>query len=241
MSFPILSQKLLQADLLVFFDFEGTQFTHKAIAIGLLAVPKKPGTLELMGTPIPYHALILQDNPIGPVVEEMTGIHKELLDKEGKSFHDVVGDITQLTRPYSKKKYISYGFLDIQILTYSSNIKNIQERDFLTHVRKNYLDFHHYLEQRIVSEKGQSYSVAKLCEIYSIQEDRPHDPLSDSQDLFNIYNAYLKNEEKDIDLVLEHYLKNPYVRSINQKLASQVIQNGSASKEDLRKLIGDFL
>ena len=43
MPFTTLSHTLKDRNLIVFFDLEATQFSHKAIALGLIAYEKKPG------------------------------------------------------------------------------------------------------------------------------------------------------------------------------------------------------
>lgn len=241
MSFPILGKHVLAADCLVFFDFEATQFTHKAIALGVYAIPKKPGFLTFEGEPLLYHGYIKTKDDIGPVVRQMTGITPEILKKEGKSFYDTIREVTKLIRPFKKKCFISYGFMDMKILQLTTNTKDETERNFLAHVAKNYLDFHHYLEKRIVDEKGQSLSISKLMDLFHHQEDRPHDPLSDAKDLANIYLSYVSDEERTVDLVLAHYAKNPYMNKQNQKLAEVILEKGQATRADLSEIVKEYL
>ena len=242
MPFTTLSHTLKDGNLIVFFDMEATQFSHKAIALGLIAYEKKPGDLLFdMEKKIEYHSYIKQSDDIGPVVEEMTGITKDVLAKEGKDFHTVVLEITKLLRPY-KKKYVSYGSMDIKILGCSINPKDETEENFYRNITKNYLDFHTYISRRICNEKGQSYSIASLMNLYGIEnEGRYHDPLTDAVDLMKIYQAYITNIDRDIQLYLEHYSRNPYTNSINKQLTLKVLDEGQANKEDLISLLRNNL
>lgn len=243
MDFPALAKRVLPADCLVFFDFEATQFTHRAIALGVYAVPKTPGLLyaDSFEQPLLYRSLIFTEDKIGPVVTNMTGITKSALVKEGKSFYDVVRDVTKLLRPFKNKVFLSYGSMDLSILHQSVNFEDEIERNFLAHVTKHYFDFHHYLERRIVDENGQSLSLAKLNTLFGLTEENPHDPLSDAKSLAEIYHAYLQHPDDAVSYMLEHYGKNPYVDSLNRQLSEIVLSQGKAERADLIRLIKEAL
>ncbi len=242
MAFSSLSQVIQNGNLIVFFDLEATQFSHKAIALGLVAYEKKPGELCFdVEKKIEYHTYIKQSDEIGPIVEEMTGITKDLLEKEGKDFHTVILEVSKLLRPY-KKKFVSYGSMDIKILSCSINSHDETEENFYRNVVKNYLDFHTYISRRICNPKGQSYSIENLMKLYGIENvGRYHDPLTDALDLMKIYHAYLTQVDKDIQLYLENYKHNPYTNVINKRLAEMILEKGQADKEDLISLLRDNL
>jgi DNA polymerase III epsilon subunit-like protein len=239
LSFPVLAKAIGKADLVVFFDFEATQFSHLPIALGIVAFPKKEGEVFPTGKKLfTYKTFIQTPDKIGPVVEEMTGITKSRLSKEGKPLGTVIKEVIDLTRPYALKAYVSYGSMDIKIL--SSLLKdNVSfERDFYTHVTKHYFDFHNYLSHLIVNEKGQSYSLEKLCEIYGVKNTgKAHDPLCDARALALLFLAYPKAEKKTLALVEKNYSVNPYNGKMNAALAKKVLEDGKASQKDLEAII----
>lgn len=243
MDFPILSKKARKAELLIFFDMEATQINHHAIAFAMVAYRKKEGELSFDNeNPITYNAYIKTDDPIGPIVEKMTHIHKSTLDEKGISLHQVILDVAKLIRHDKHRLFISFGNFDIEILKKSIDFDNETEANFFANLTKNYFDFHHYLFERIIDEKGHSYSLSKFGEIYQIKETgTPHDPLYDSILLKDIYLNYVQNKEKDIELIMKNYSSNTSMDSINKKLAIDIIEKGSVTKEDFIHLLEERL
>ncbi len=243
MDFPVLSKKLRKAELLIFFDLEATQINHQAIAFAMVAYHKKQGELSFdNANPITYQAYIKTEDPIGPIVEEMTHIHKETLDEKGISLHQAVLDIAKLIRHDKYRAFLSFGSLDIEILRKSLNFDDETEKNFFANLTKNYFDFQHYLYQRIIDKRGNSYSLSKFKELYSIQEDgTPHDPFYDSVLLKDIYLSYVNKEEKDLELILENYSINHAMDALNKELTMKVIQKGKAEKADFIQLLKEHL
>lgn len=243
MDFPLLSKKLRKAELLIFFDLEATQINHQAIAFAMVAYHKKQGELSFDNkNPITYSAYIKTDDEIGPIVEEMTNIHKSTLDEKGIPLHQVILDVAKLIRHDKYRAFISFGSLDIEILRKSIDFDNETEANFFANLTKNYFDFQHYLFQRIIDKKGNSYSLSRLGDVYGIKEEgTPHDPLYDSILLKDIYLSYVTNKEKDIDLILENYSSNRMMDSLNKELVLNVIQNGNVTKEDFIHLLEEQL
>lgn len=231
------------ADAVVFFDFEATQYTHKAIALGVVIQPKKPGSLvEDTDKPICYHSLIKTKDHIGSVVSNMTGIRKEMLEKEGKSFHTVILELSKLLRPYHCKRFVSYGNGDMFIFSETMNPRDETETNFFSHLKKNYFDLAKYLSKRIVSPQGHMLSVAKLAEVYGIEiEGATHDPLYDSLLLSEIYRHYVNDKERTIELVLKNYAVNHDMMQISHQLASRLLEKNSLEKEDLIALLEEFI
>jgi len=242
MAYSNLLHFIKEGNLIVFFDLEATQFTHKAIALGFVAYEKKIGEVSFdLEKKMEYHAYIKQEDEIGPVVEELTGIHPETLQKEGKDFHQVVLEVSKMLRPY-KKKFLSYGSMDIRILNESIDKQDETERNFYRNVIKNYLDFHMYISKRICDKHGQSYSISSLLKLYGLEIDGPyHNPLMDSLALSKIYYAYVNDEKKDIELYLQNYAQNRNTNAINKKLALRVLEQNQVSKDDLIMLLRDNL
>lgn len=242
MPFPVLSRFLSSGDLLVFFDLEGTQFSHKVIAIGFIAYPKKEGEILFDDSKkITYHTYVKTDDIIGERVEHLTSITPALLKEKGQDFHSAILEITNLLRPY-KKKYISYGNMDMRMLAKSVNENDITEMNFLRNVSKNYLDFHQYLSSRIVDNKGQSLSIERMMNLYNIEnKGHYHDPLSDAIDLSLIYKEFVSDEEKAIQFFLHNYTNNPNTSSINKEVTNLLFTKDNVTKDDLIRIIRRYL
>lgn len=240
-SFPVLRKCFDGADILVFFDIEGAQFSHKMISIGLAGYRRKDG-IQLEEKPIfTYHSLVKCEDEIGPVVMNMTGITPEMVKKEGKDVRQVILDINRLIRPY-KRKFISYGNQDTKMILSSIDRKDETEMNFFRNLMKNHLDFHDYLEKRVCDRNGQSYSIERLLSLFHLQGNgKSHDPLTDTMDLAKIYSEYIRDEEIIVDLYLEHYQKNPFQSSNNRKVISMLLEKKEVKIEDLRKILRENL
>jgi len=239
MSFPRLTKEISKANLVIFFDFEGTQIRHKAIALGIVAFEKEPGKLVPSSKKVlSYKAFIRTTDEIGPVVKKMTGINETTLKKEGKPFSSVIKEVMNLTRKYKEKVYISYGDMDLKILYNSINKRDQNEYNFFNHILKNYLDFHLYLSHFLIDDKGQSLSIKKLLTYYKIKIDgKEHDPLFDSKALMAIYLNYIESEEKTVVYILKNYKKNPYLDDISKAFALKAIEKKNATLKDLKEEI----
>ena len=242
MAFDAIYNKVKRSNLIVFFDLEGTQVNHYPISIGLVAYEKKEDDIAFdFSKKFTYKAYIKTKEPIGSVVEEITGIDESLLDREGKTFHEVILDITKLLRPYHKC-FVSYGYLDIKMISMGIEGKEETEMNFFRNVTKNYLDFHAYLYDRVTNEKGGAYSVAKWMKIFSLkQEGKMHDPLVDAIDLSLVYDAVIHHEDKMVNLILENYSKNVKTEKLNKKVVSLLREKKMVTYDDFITIIKDNL
>lgn len=242
MAFPVITKEVHKSELLVFFDLEATQFSRQAIAIGLVAYKKDPDSLLPKEEVLRYFSYIKTDDEIGPIVEELTGIHRDNLDYQGISYHQMILEVSKLLRPYKFRKFISYGGLDIEILKRTMKEEDETEVNFFRNVIKNYFDFHSYLEHRIVTENGFSYSLTGMANSLSVSEEgTPHDPLFDSLLLKDIYTSFVSDEERALSLAMENYDKNRFNATLNAKLAKIVLTKGSVTKKELLQIVRDHL
>ncbi len=243
MSFPLLHQKLDGSDLLVFFDFEGTEFSHTAIALGLVAYKKDPSSLLPFSKKpdFTYSSLIKNKEPIGKVVEEITGISSFQLQREGKDYKEVVKEVSNLLRPYHKK-YLHYGPLDQKILSHTTDAEEETEVNFLRHVKKNALDFYLYLEERLLDENGKPYGIARLGDKFSLSfEGKQHNPLYDALALSQVYFYIVSHEEELLKEYEKNYLINPFTEKLNKKIAETVLEKKAFTLEDFRYMLKENL
>lgn len=243
MSFPLLHRKLDGSNLLVFLDMEGTEFSHEAIAIGIVGYEKRIGELLPVSEKptFTYSSLIKAKNNIGRKVSELTGITKEELKAEGKDYLEVVRDITTLTRPYSDCT-LYFGPLDIKILSATTNYANEMESNYLRHLKKKSVDFFTYLEERLVDSKGQPYGIARLGKKFSLTfEGKQHDPLYDALALSNIYFYIVSHEEELLEDYLKNYLQNPFTEETNKEVAKRILEGKTVDKETLAEILKENL
>lgn len=242
MTFPSLSAKVRPSDVLVFFDFEGTQFTHKAIALGLLLVPKKEGELFSTTKPLSYSCYLKTKDRIGPLVQKMTGITPDLLKEKGIPFSDMLTQVRALLTPYQHPLFLSYGKNDTEMVSRSINYQHPEEVQERAYLLRHYFDVENYLARYIVGKDGMPLSVGRLLEFFQIPaEGKLHDPLADSKALLSIYRAFVSDEAKTIDRVLSCYPDNRTLLKPAKELANLLLSQGSVSVDDLRKEIGKAL
>ncbi len=237
MDFPVLGKRIREADLLIFFDFEATEYTHRAIALGIVAYGKEPGSLLPGREAFRYRRLIRTKDTIGKIVEEMTGITCERLEREGIDFSSCLKEVIDLCRKSSKKAYLSYSWMDMKILQNSIGEASF-EMDFFHHVRKCYVDLHDYLSHFLVDPRGQSLSVAKLLSRLSIPfAGERHDPFYDSLALAEIYKRIVTEKKTFLDEILRSYAANRQLSDVDHELAALLAEKGTATREDLIALL----
>lgn len=235
--------KLYRSDALVFFDFEATQFSQKAISIGVVIQKKKVDSLtDFIDDPVFYSSYIQCDDKIGKFVSNLTGIDDELLSREGKSFHQVIIEIATLLRKYHKKNFLSYSNSDMRILYSSIDSRNETELNFAKNISKYYFDFASYLSKRIVDKDGNSLSLMKFKELYNINlPGHNHNALFDSMLLKEVYFQYIVNEELSLNLVLDSLLNNKANYKVAKQVLTKVMKNEKIDRDDLIAIVRDYL
>ena len=79
---------------LVFMDFEGTQFSHEIIAIGLCKTHCDDNGM-IDGDYQTYKRYVKSYGPIGKIVNHMTNITPEILKEEGVTFETALQEIRE--------------------------------------------------------------------------------------------------------------------------------------------------
>lgn len=239
-TFPELSKKVCGRDLLVFFDFESTGFSHQAIALGTIAYsPLCEDSLSLGKKAFSFRRLIRPKEKIGPVVESLTGLSDELVQREGLPLGTVLKEWIDLLRPFSNKLFLSYSGMDLAILSNSIG-DSLMEEQFYAHVKNNYLDFKKYLDRFLCDEHGQSLSLLSLAKRFSVTlEGTPHDPLTESLTLAGVYENVVSDEEQFLRECLLDYPNNRHLSFLERKLILEVARGKTLTfeqfKENLRR------
>ena len=228
-------QKIIDSDCLVFFDLEATQFGHHAIAIGMVIVPKRPGTLwETYGEPITYKRYLTTEEAIGKVVIDMTGITKEILDKEGIPFGESIKEINDLLRPFRRCVYLSYGKEDVMFIQRTLDFRQRYQGAFFAQLTHHYLDLQTYLGHYLIGERNNFLSVSRLMALYGIEpRGNYHDPLTDSYAIEDILKAFYEQKDRTLFLILDNYERLRKIPGLDKKLALCCLRHDTRDPEEI--------
>lgn len=200
-------QILKKRNHVVFFDLEGTSRSQEMIAIGAVLVTlKKDLTIKKMKHT--FYRLVKAKNPIGRYVVNLTGITEDMLKEKGVSFLEAMKDFKKyLGVHYKDSLFVTFGNNDIRILNQSVSYNLDAPVEIIEQIKKNYWDFAGFMNAFVKDDRGQQLSLVNFCAKYEVQEaGKAHDPVVDSLNLANLYNAFILR--KDLDT--EEYTKTIY-------------------------------
>ena len=206
-----LRQGLKGHKILVFLDFEGTQFSHEMIAIGGLscAIDVKTGRIKKRKNP--FKIYVKAHNKIGAYVSELTGITEDLLKKKAVSFDTAMKELKKYVGiNFKKATFITFGNHDMRILNQSIMYNILYPKEVTSQIQKNYFDFSTFINEFIRDDAGNALSLVHFCELFNVHEaGNAHDPEVDAINLANLYDAFIANP----DLVAGQYLKHMRLHS----------------------------
>ncbi len=191
---------------LVFLDFEGTQFSHEMIAIGGLYVTIDIKTGRIKKRKEPFKIYVKAHNKIGSYVTELTGITENTLKEKGVVFDSAMRALKKYCGlNFNKATFITFGNHDMRILNQSIAYNFSYPKEVTSQIQKNYFDFGAFISEYIRDDKGNPMSLVHYCDLFHVPEaGQAHDPEIDAINLANLYDAF--NEQKD--LVAEEYKKH---------------------------------
>ena len=243
-----MNQKLIKGlkghKVLVFLDFEGTQFSHEMIAIGGISVLIDMKTGKIKKKKEPFKIYVKAHNKIGGYVEKLTGINEKMLKDQGVSFDNAMKALKKYVGlPFKKATFITFGNHDMRILGQSIAYNLHYPKDVTSQIQKNYFDFAAFINEFIRDENGNAYSLVDLCELFNLEEAGvAHDPEIDAINLANIYEAFIINKTLVVDEYMKH-LKNdgshlpPPIQKAVSKLASGEDVSAKEFEESVREYI----
>lgn len=230
--------KLLKSSkVVVFLDFEGTQFSQEIIAIGAIKVTLDNKNHIKKVSP-GFKKYVKAFGEIGKFVKELTGISEETLDKEGVNFLYAMKYFQKYCGNEKNIKFITYGNFDMRLLHQSSEINNMQTNLFIKNIFNNYIDFTSIFNQFIKSDKGTQLSLIDALKIFKIKpKGEPHDPLFDAENLMLLYEAFITKKA----IVLEEYrnviLNHKQYPNPVAKILKDLKNKKTVSYSDLTKYI----
>lgn len=189
---------------LIFFDLEGTQFSHEVIEIGAYSVLLHED-LTVKRVHKPFNCYVKAKNHVGKVVTDLTGITDDKLKKEGLLFPEAISRFHQYMAKYEKKcVFVAFGNQDIKIIENSVYLNGDAGKNFARLIKQNYFDFSAFISNYIKDENGNALSLKNYLKLFKvIFEGQAHDASSDAYNLIELYKAFLREK----DLVRNEYEK----------------------------------
>lgn len=195
-------QILKKRDILIFLDFEGTQFSHEIIAAGFVKVKidQSGGFIE---EPQYFKRYVKCYGRIGKIVTDMTSIDENLLKDQGIPMENFLSDLDEfIGENYSRCAFITFGSNDMKMMLDSIRYSRPSNEKIGYDICKNAVDFQSFISQYIRDEKGNPYSLVNYIKLFGKEPcGKVHDPLNDAIDLMTLYRCFF--EEKD-RVVLEY-------------------------------------
>ena len=227
---------------LCFLDFEGAQYSHEMIAFGAVFVSLK-NDLTIKKSKKPIKQYVKCYSKIGKFVEDLTGIKKEILDKEGISFAKAIQEIKKYCGLYFKKTiFVTFGNHDVRILSQSlahSLDADIESAKLIT---KCHFDLQAFLSEFIKDDNNNPYSLEKYVEFFGLTFDgTAHDPVYDAINLMNIYEAFLEQKEKVTDEYMKLLSRDTRVPMPVREVIKKLINGEEVSPKEYRQIVRNYL
>ncbi len=201
-----LNPYLKDSRVVVFFDFEGTQFSQEIIAIGAIKV-QLDNKFQVKSTSKPFKCFVKAKDIVGSYIEDLTGINDNLLAKEGIHFLDAIKNFEKYVGNEENIKFISYGNFDLKMLHSSSVINLINETPFIQKIYHNYIDFSQIVSHFVRDEHNHTVSLRDGLRVFNVTPNGDfHDPKYDAINLMLLYKAFIKER----GILREQYLKVLY-------------------------------
>ncbi len=190
--------------ILIFFDLEGTQFSHEMIEIGAYSVLLHDD-MSVKNINPPFKCYVKSQEQVGKIVTELTGITDKKLHDEGLLFPKAFSEFERYVKKYEDRcTFVAFGNQDIKIIQNSVYLNGNAGIAFSRIIKKNYLDFSSFISSYIKDEHGNPYSLTNYLKIFGVPfSGQAHDASNDAYNLIELYKAFLAKKE----IVREEYEK----------------------------------
>lgn len=228
---------------LIFIDFEGTQFTHEIIAVGLCKCIIDDDLNIIEEDTVGKLIYTKARSSIGKVVTKLTSITEDFLKENGISFFDTINEMQEyIGDDLEDTLFVCFGNNDPKMLIESCRFSHPENSDIAKRWAHNFFDFMTFASQFIRDEKGNTYSLINFLKLFNIEpQGSSHNPLNDALDLKNFFKAFITNEEvrfNEYQKVLARFRALP---SPIQKVINDLDQGKCVTLDDFKQYIRDFL
>lgn len=232
-----INKVLKSSKVVIFLDFEGTQFSQEIIAIGAVKVTldnknhiKKvfPG----------FKKYVKAFGEVGKIVTNLTGITDQILDKEGVNFLYAMKYLQTYCGTAKNMKFITYGNFDMRMLYQSSEVNKMKDNPFIKKIYANYIDFTSIFNQYVKSKKNTQLSLIDALNVFEITpEGEHHDPLFDAKNLMLLYEAFITKKSVVSEEYRKVILNHKQYPAPVMKILNDLKNNKTVSYSDLTKYI----
>jgi len=240
----ILKNLLLDANHLLFLDFEGTQFSHEVIAVGAVLVDCDENYVPI-GEISTFKCYVKASDEIGNLVSTMTGITQAKLDSEGISVKEMLSKLNLfLGNRSTKLKILTYGNQDARML--KTSFKHIEspsdfQKEFVNYLVSNTIDFGLFISKYLRGNKNEYISLIHLREFLNIpQSGESHDPLVDSLDLYHIYQVIVTKKEVLIKAYKVLLKSSNLVPTPLKRLVTDLINGKDVTSKDFNIALEEY-
>jgi DNA polymerase III epsilon subunit-like protein len=227
---------------LVFMDFEGTQFSHEIIAIGLVKTTCDENGI-INGPYQTYKRYVKSYGPIGKIVTRITSITPEIIKNEGVTLEQALDEIKIfLGDEYENTAFIAFGSNDVKMIIDSIKLSKPSNDYVGLEMCKHSIDFLAFLSQFIKDDKGNNYSLVNYLKLYDKEPyGTSHDPLNDAIDLMNLYQVFMNEKEIRAREYINVIKKQKIFPSPIKKIINKLLNDEVVTPEDFKKEIAKYV
>lgn len=227
---------------LVFMDFEGTQFSHEIIAIGLVKTTCDENGI-INGPYQTYKRYVKSYGPIGKIVTRITSITPEIIKNEGVTLEQALDEIKIfLGDEYENTAFIAFGSNDVKMIIDSIKLSKPSNDYVGLEMCKHSIDFLAFLSQFIKDDKGNNYSLVNYLKLYDKEPyGTSHDPLNDAIDLMNLYQVFMTEKEIRAREYINVIKKQKIFPSPIKKIINKLLNDEVVTPEDFKKEIAKYV
>ncbi len=237
-----LKEKLKKKKTIVFFDLEGTQFSHEMIQIGAIAV-----TLSNKGKIKKYHKpfnrYVRARNKIGSFVVDLTGITEEKLKKEAIAFSQAMKDFKDyIGSTFKSTLFVSFGNFDLSILGASVSYNLDAPKDIVKQIQTNYVDYLDFISEFIRDDHGNPLSLVNYCKLLGVHEvGKAHDAVNDAINLAHLYEKLFDEKELLFNEYKKCLKRISHMPTPLQSAVNDLLNGKDVYAKDLDKKIEDYI
>ena len=238
-------KKLLKGrNKLIFLDFEGTQFSHEIIAVGAVKIDcDENGLLVNKDSYSTFKRYVKSYGPIGRIVANMTSIDNQILKEQGITFEQMLNEFENfIGEDFDRTAFIVFGSNDVKMIIDSIEQSNPTNKEIGYSICKKTIDFLSFISQYVKDDNGNNYSLTNYLRVFGKESyGKSHDPLNDSIDLMNLYDALMTQK----DIIYKEYLHVLKMQKIFpqpvKKILNKLLNDENVSPKDFKKEITKYL
>lgn len=234
----VINQRLKDATRIIFLDFEGTQTSQEIIAIGAVKA-ELDAKKHIKKFDEGFKIYIYTDSPIGPFIENLTGINRALLNSEGVSCKEAFVRLSKyIGNNLNHTTFMTYGNFDKKLLHNTAELNAIQNMPLIQAILEKSIDFSSVFSTFVKSEKHEQLSLSNALKLYKIPaHGKSHDPLNDAFDLMNLYEGFLSNRAINKKQYLQVLVTSPHLATPIRKVLNKIVEDGDCTLEEFLEYI----